>query len=104
MMNSIIRDYSEKRDFIRMKVDTEITLSYENSDQTIKGICRDLSGTGMLIEVDEPLPEGCELHTALPSNNEAFPSFETKVKVIRCNASENGKFLIGTEILNIPTS
>lgn len=102
MMNSIIRDYSEKRDFIRMKVDTEISLSFENSDQTIKAVCRDLSGTGMLIEVDEPLTEGSEFNTSLPSSNEAFPSFETKVKVIRCRPTENEKYLAGTEILHMP--
>jgi len=102
MMNSIIRDYSEKRDFIRMKVDTEISLTFENSDNTMKAVCRDLSGTGMLIETNEPLTEGSEFNTSLPSSNEAFPSFETKVKVIRCRPAENGNFLIGTEILNMP--
>ena len=102
MMSSIIRDYSEKRDFIRMKVDTEISLTFENSDNTMKAVCRDLSGTGMLIETNEPLVEGSEFNTSLPSSNEAFPSFETKVKVIRCRPAENGNFMIGTEILNMP--
>lgn len=102
MINSTIRDYSEKRDFIRMKVDTEISLSFENSDKTMTAICRDLSGTGMLIETGESLIEGSEFNTSLPSTNPSFPSFETKVKVIRCEETESGKFLIGTEILNIP--
>ncbi len=102
MMNSTIRDYSEKRDFIRMKLDTNIRLSFEESDQTMNAICRDLSGTGMLIETEDPLVEGSEFHTSLPSTNEAFPSFETRVKVIRCTPIENEKFLIGTEILDMP--
>ncbi|MFD2230564.1 PilZ domain-containing protein [Alkalimarinus sediminis] len=102
MINSIIRDYSEKRDFIRMKVDTQISLSFENSDLTMTAVCKDLSGTGMLIETDDPLAENSEFHTSLPSSNPAFPAFETKVKVIRCEESDNGKFLIGAEILNMP--
>ncbi|WP_250657945.1 PilZ domain-containing protein [Alkalimarinus coralli] len=102
MINSIIRDYSEKRDFIRMKVDTEIRLSFENSDETMTAVCKDLSGTGMLIETSEALEENSEFHTSLPSSNPAFPSFETKVKVIRCEESDNNRFLIGAEILNMP--
>ncbi len=99
MNTSIIRDYSEKRDFIRMKVDTEIILSIEEPAQKIKGICRDLSGTGMLIEVNTAIAEGTSLNTSLPSSNAAFPSFETAVKVIRCTPMDNGHFMIGTENL-----
>lgn len=99
MIQNIIRDYSEKRDFIRMKVDTKITL--RNGSKNITGICRDLSGTGMLIEVEEAVTEGSELQTSLPSNNEAFPSLEAVVKIVRCKEEENGKYLLGTEILKV---
>ncbi|UZE94711.1 PilZ domain-containing protein [Alkalimarinus alittae] len=102
MINSTIRDYSEKRDFIRMKVDTTIRLTFDDSEKTMTAVCKDLSGTGMLIETSDALAENSEFHTSLPSSNPAFPAFETKVKVIRCAESEDGRFLIGTEILNMP--
>lgn len=101
MMQSIIRDYSEKRDFIRMKIDTTITLNMKDKQKSITGVCKDLSGTGMLIEVDEAIGKGTELQTSLPSNNAAFPALETTVKVVRCSELENGGYLLGTEILKV---
>jgi hypothetical protein len=99
MKTSIIRDYSEKRDFIRMKVDTEILLYIEEPTECIKGICRDLSGTGMLIEIDKYLEEETILNTSLPSSNDTFPSFETAVKVVRCTTIDNGNYMLGVEII-----
>ena len=99
--NMTYRTYDEKRDFIRMKVDTEITLSLDNTDNYVTGVCRDLSGTGMLIEVSEEVPEGCVYKTTLPSSSEAFPSLNASIKVIRCTEMSDGKFQLGTEILEI---
>ncbi|WP_369015280.1 PilZ domain-containing protein, partial [Leclercia adecarboxylata] len=43
------RNYSEKRDFIRMSIETPITLS--QGAQTVQGVCQDLSSTGMQVLV-----------------------------------------------------
>lgn len=101
MLQDIIRDFSEKRDFIRMKVDTEISLRHTDSNQSVKAICRDLSGTGMLIEISQAIEEGKELFACIPSNNSSFPSLETTVKVIRCSLLDNGNYQLGTEIVRI---
>ncbi|PIE44369.1 MAG: pilus assembly protein PilZ [Gammaproteobacteria bacterium] len=96
-----VRDFSEKRDFIRMKVNTEITIRMNNSDETIEAVCHDLSGTGMLIEADEMIKEGEELFICIPSNNQAFPALEATAKIIRCTKKDNGKFELGAAILDI---
>ncbi len=101
MRMTTMRNYAEKRDFIRMKVDTEITLVDAETGQSFKGVCRDLSGTGMSIEVDQYIKENGEYNTSLPSNNEAFPSFDTTVKVVRCTDIGNEKFLLGVEIISV---
>jgi len=98
--NMTYRTYDEKRDFIRMKVDTEITLSLDNN-KYVKGYCRDLSGTGMLIEVNEAVTEGSICKTTLPSSNDAFPALDASVKILRCTELSEGKFQLGTEILAI---
>ena len=99
--NMTYRTYDEKRDFIRMKVDTEITLSLDNNDKHVKGVCRDLSGTGMLIEVTEEVSEGSTCKTTLPSSNDAFPALDASIKIIRCSEISEGKYQLGTEILAI---
>ena len=42
------RDYAEKRDFIRMRVDAEVSLLHEG--QEIAGVCVDLSSSGMQVQ------------------------------------------------------
>lgn len=95
------RQYAEKRDFIRMKIDTQIILTTPESGQQHQGICRDLSGAGMSVEVDQHFPADTELSTILPSNNEAFKSFNAVIRVIRCTDLGNQKFLMGAEIISL---
>jgi len=99
MNNLYNRTWDEKRDFIRMRVDTEITLSVDNTN--ISGYCRDLSGTGMLIEVGEEVNAGSTCKTTLPSTNDAFPALDAKVKIVRCTQISDDKYELGTEILEI---
>jgi len=101
MTNLSSRTYDEKRDFIRMKVDTEVILTVSDENRSVKGYCRDLSGTGMLIEVDEAITEGLKCKTTLPSNNEAFPSLDATVQVLRCTKVDDDKYHLGMEILDI---
>jgi len=100
MNNLLSRTWDEKRDFIRMKVDTLITLSVD-SDTNVKGYCRDLSGTGMLIEVEEEVTAGSTCKTTLPSSNDAFPALDAKVKILRCTQISDSKYQLGTEIIEI---
>lgn len=95
-MSMTMKDYSEKRDFHRMQVNSEIEIT-DADGQQFRGVCRDLSGTGMQIALDRPLMEGSELNTLLPSPNESFPPFETSIKVLRCAPDGQG-FLLGTAI------
>lgn len=99
MLTQTTRDYSEKRDFMRMRVNSEITL-YTGSKKIV-GICKDLSGTGMLISVEEPLAIGAELTTALPSQNANFPPFETVARVLRVEQGDDGVYYIGLEIVEV---
>lgn len=100
-MNSTMRNHSEKRDFIRMKVDTQIELRVSGSEKVLQGICRDLSGTGMAVEVDEDFAVGTRLLACLSSSNNKFPPFEANVQVIRSSTLANGRYLVGMEIQHV---
>ncbi len=98
-MNNAMKDYSEKRDFIRMQVDTDIDLRVEGTDTRIRGRCVDLSATGMAVELNQELSEGIKVHASLASHNPEFPPFETLTRVLRCEQQgEGGAWLIGLEI------
>lgn len=98
-MPMAIRGYSEKRDFHRMQVNSEAQIT-DNQGQTITGICRDLSGTGMQLYVHSTIPEDEELMVILPSNRNDFPPFESSVRVLRSEPEGEG-FLLGTAIIEI---
>lgn len=68
-MSEFMKDYSEKRDFHRMKMNSEIELTDSNG-VALPGICKDLSGAGMQLFVERAFSEGDEIHTLLPSTSD----------------------------------
>lgn len=98
-MAATMREYSEKRDFHRMKMNSEIELTDSNG-LTFAGICHDLSGTGMRLFVEREFSEGDEIHTLLPSSSDQFPPFETLCRVLRCEPEAEG-YLLGVEIVKV---
>ncbi len=100
-MSSNMRSWGEKRDFIRMSVDAPIKVIDEASGAIIQGLCKDLSATGLSIEVGEPIALGAERRVHLPSPNPGLPSFDAQVRVVRCTATDEQRFQVGVEIVQI---
>jgi len=98
-MNLLNKAYSEKRNFLRMKVDTEMTLSMDT--ESIVGVCRDLSGDGMLIEVEKEVVLGSMLNISVPSARPEFPALEATVEVVRVTPASSGNYMIGVIIKEI---
>lgn len=98
-MSMSMKDYSEKRDFHRMQVNSTIQITTLDGE-TFTGTCRDLSGTGMQLYVEKPIAEGDELVTLLAANSDEFPPFETSVRVLRVEAEGNG-YLLGAAIIEV---
>jgi len=96
------RSYDEKRNFIRMKVDTMITYTYHNKTDRYDGKCVDLSGAGMLIETDKKLKIGDRLQLTVPTDSEEFSSLNASVEVMRVHPMpDQHKFKIGVVIKQI---
>lgn len=94
-----MKDYSEKRDFHRMQVNSPIDVT-DGSGRTFSAICRDLSAAGMQLYVTEALPVGEELRTRLKPASDQFPPLETVCEVVRCEPEGDG-FLVGTNIQEV---
>ncbi|WP_372964546.1 PilZ domain-containing protein [Marinobacter sp.] len=94
-----MKDYSEKRDFYRMQVNSEIQITGSNGE-TITGICCDLSAAGMQLHVDRPFPIGEELKTRIEAAGNQFPPLETVGEVLRCAPDGNG-YLLGINIIEV---
>ncbi len=98
-MSLLDRDYTEKRDFIRMKINSAITVRQQ--DAKYEGICRDLSGAGLLVEIDRAFSVGDELDVYIAPGDEGHAAFGAKVEVTRTDATDNGLYIIGLAIKQI---
>lgn len=93
------RTYEEKRNFIRMKIDTVVSFQRADSKERYEGICRNLSGAGMLLETDKKLKIGDRLMVTVPSEGPDFAPLDASVEVVRVDAIPNlHKFMIGVVI------
>jgi len=92
------RGYIEKRNFIRMKINTPAEVSVVQGDSIIKGICNDLSGSGMLLTLDQKPPTECDLLVTVSVSDDNEPMLQARCSIARIQMAEGDKYLIGLEI------
>ncbi|WP_460150157.1 PilZ domain-containing protein [Pseudomonas sp. S3_A03] len=74
------RDYAEKRDFIRMKVEADVTLIH--AGQEIAGVCVDLSSSGMQVQAPRQFNVGDPLTVRIESEHPALKGLEADTEVV----------------------
>ncbi|WP_141064534.1 PilZ domain-containing protein [Pseudomonas lactucae] len=74
------RDYAEKRDFIRMKVDADVSLIH--AGQEIAGVCVDLSSSGMQVQAPRQFTVGDLLTVRIDSEHAALAGLEADTQVV----------------------
>ena len=74
------RDYAEKRDFIRMRVDAEVSLLHEGLE--IAGVCVDLSSSGMQVQAPRQFNVGDLLTVRIDSEHAALKGLEADTEVV----------------------
>lgn len=91
--------YNEKRDFIRMRVETAVT--FECEGQTYEGVCIDLSSTGMQIEADGSLPLslGQLVRVNIPSSHPELTGLQADTQIQRLETLDNGRLSLGLAIV-----
>lgn len=100
-MSSIDRSFSEKRDFIRMKISAPLSAKLSHDDGVIDGSCRDLSGGGMQVETKTHIAVGTELVVEISSDHGHNPTLHARAKVARASGSQDEGFLLGLEIIEV---
>ncbi|TWI56708.1 PilZ domain-containing protein [Pseudomonas duriflava] len=90
------RDYSEKRDFIRMHIETPVTLW--QAGQTLEGVCKDLSSTGMQVVAATSFKKGDKIRVNIPSKHAELKGLDALTEVVRVSAYEDGRQNLGLAI------
>lgn len=91
--------YSEKRDFIRMRLETPVILKH--AGQEIQAHCLDLSSTGMQLEARCQVAMGDRVSVLIPSEHSELKGLQAEAEVVRISALEDGRSSIGLAILSM---
>ena len=92
------RDYAEKRDFIRMRIDADVSLIH--AGQEIAGTCVDLSSSGMQVQAPRQFTVGDLLTVRIDSEHAALKGLEADTKVVWAKTVGNDQQL-GLSILKM---
>ncbi|MNB59192.1 PilZ domain protein [compost metagenome] len=98
-MSQTSRDYSEKRDFIRMRVDADVVLIHEGDE--VSGVCIDLSSSGMQVEAPRQFTVGDRLSVRIDSEHAALSGLEAETEVVWIRPQDGGGQKLGLTILKM---
>ncbi len=93
-------DYAEKRDFLRMPIDCELSFARRGDAERHQGKVINLSSKGILFTSDERFAPGDELEILLTPGNALTPPMEASVVVSRVTDND-ARFEIACEIAKI---
>ncbi|WP_430462435.1 PilZ domain-containing protein [Thalassolituus sp. LLYu03] len=98
-MSSLARNYSEKRNFIRMHVSAPAVLVLDNG-QTFEMTCLDLSSSGVQLQHFEPIPVNSSGRLTVSSGGGYTSPLEARVTICRLQESGADEYRIGATIDN----
>lgn len=93
--------YDDKRNFFRMMVNSPCQLQIidDESSRILQAVCKDISATGMSLEVDESSIEiGAEVSVSIDSTSPQIPSLSAVATVVRCVPESDTSCVVGVEI------
>ena len=96
-------NYDDKRDFYRMMLNSEVTVTVidDEANSELLATCRDLSATGIAIEMPHPLEVNTQVRINVDSVNGNVQPLDVIGRVVRVNEESPDCFLVGVNISEI---
>jgi hypothetical protein len=96
-------NFDDKRGFYRMLLNSEVKVTIIDDEMStdVVATCRDLSATGMAIEMSYPLEEGTWIKISVDSAGGVVQALDAKGKVLRVTEEGPECYLLGVEITEI---
>ncbi len=85
------RDYDEKRDFVRVAVDSKIAYGHVNEDSNHIGKLKNLSGRGLMFISESELKKDALVDVRVEPENNLTPPLQARVKVVRVLKQRHGE-------------
>ena len=95
-----MKSFDDKRDYYRMMLNSEVVVTVidDEVNSQISATCRDLSATGIALEMESPLSMGTHVRVKLDSAGNQIQPLDLSGKVVRIDEENNNCFLIGIYI------
>lgn len=89
--------FNNKRNFYRMMLNTEVAITILDDEINSKSLatCRDMSATGMAVEMNYPLEIGSNVRIKVESSNQGVHALDAKGRVVRVDEENKECYLIG---------
>jgi hypothetical protein len=100
-MISIGHRRREKRNFPRMRFETELSLRIPGGDSSFSGRGEDLSHTGIRFSSDRQLERGQSIEVTVDTGHNRFAPFYAEVRVLRSEMLDDGRFRMAGEITSM---
>lgn len=94
-------EYDEKRNYIRMEVDCDITYKPAGSDEVQTGRCTSISGAGLSFVSETPFNPGVALEVCISPKSTVTPPMTAYIEVVRCTENEHDGYDIAATIESI---
>lgn len=96
--------HDEKRDYIRMEVDCDITYKPANSQDCKTGRCTTLSGAGVSFLADQPFDAGLAMEVSIIPKTSITPPMTAFIEVVRSVKRDENLYEIAASIKSIKGS
>jgi len=93
------RAYSEKRDYIRMRLGAPVTLHHNGME--ISALCLDLSSTGMQLEAASAVQMGDKVRIHIASEHNELRGLDAQAEVVRVSTLDDGRQALGLAIISM---
>ncbi|MEI6415234.1 MAG: PilZ domain-containing protein [Pseudomonadota bacterium] len=87
-------DYDEKRDFIRMPVELVARFRTQDSRQVASGLVQNLSATGVLIAIEQPIRVGTTVRVEVMPVKVTRLGLFAVAEVVRCEKTEEDEHFV----------
>jgi len=94
-------DYSEKRAFFRVNTHSSITLKPRGTDETLVGVCINLSANGVLFSSGQRFEPGTIIDVNITPTKTAEPPLDAVIEVVRSQADSEKGYTIAGQIKQV---
>jgi hypothetical protein len=96
-----VREYDEKRDYIRMDIDCDVTYRLADSEIVHRGQCTTISGAGVSFISELHVEPGMAMEINILPAKSLTPPMSAFIEVVRSSALPDGNFEIAATIKSI---